>query len=69
MEKLLASHGVLVLRLGTLSGVKARELQTCDNFGDSDTGSMGIAGWHNPASGRAGAPVRHAGNAHCHPSC
>lgn len=35
MEELLASHGVLVLRLGTPSGARAVKLQTCDSFGDS----------------------------------
>lgn len=35
MEELMASHGVLVLRLGTPSGARTMKLQTCDNFGDS----------------------------------
>lgn len=31
----MASHGVLVLRLGTPAGARTMKLQTCDNFGDS----------------------------------
>lgn len=66
----MASHGVLVLRLGTPSGARTMKLQTCDNVGDSALAVWELlTGWHNPARGRAGALVRHSGNACCHPSC